>query len=68
MPFLAIENGADDACPSSHAKDIYVATASADKEIELIEDAGHYYKGQPDQLGEAVATVSAWLKRQGLLD
>ena len=68
VPFLIIENGADDACPSSHAKDLYAAAASADKEIELIEDAGHYYKGQPRQLGEAVATVSAWLNRQRLLD
>ena len=66
VPLLTIENGADDACPSSHAKDIYAATASADKEIILIEGAGHYYKGQPDQLAEAVAIVSEWLSRQGL--
>ena len=66
VPLLTIENGADDACPSSHAKDIFAATASADKEMTLIEGAGHYYKGQPDQLAEAVAVVSAWLSRQGL--
>ena len=55
-----------DACPSSHANDIYAAAASKDKDIKLIEGAGHYYKGQPDKLNEAIAVLSGWLSRQGL--
>jgi len=68
VPLLTIENGADDACPASHAKEIFAATASAEKEMKIIEGAGHYYKGQPEQMAEAVVAVTDWLGRQGLVD
>ena len=68
VPLLTIENGADDACPASHAKEIFSATASSDKELKIIEGAGHYYKGQPHQLAEAVSIVTGWLKRQKLME
>ena len=68
VPFLTIENGADDACPANHAKMIFEAAGSLDKEKKTIEGAGHYYKGQPEKLIEAVAVITDWLERQRLWD
>ena len=68
VPFLTIENGADDACPASHAKIIFESAGSLDKEMKIIEGAGHYYKDQPAKLSEAVTIISNWLERQGLID
>ncbi len=36
--------------------------------MKIIEGAGHYYKGQPEQMAEAVVAVTDWLGRQGLVD
>jgi len=68
VPFLAIENGADDACPANHAKIIFEAAGSMHKEMKTIEGAGHYYQGQPEKLMEAVTVITDWLERQGLRD
>jgi len=68
VPFLAIENGADDAVPQPHTGLIFRAAASADKTMRVIEGATHYYAGQPAQLAEAVRVCRDWLGARGLLD
>jgi len=65
VPFLSIENGADDAAPASHTRLIHEAAASADKTYRVIEGATHYYLGQPEQLAEAVSICAGWLEERG---
>ena len=67
VPFLAIENGADDAVPQPHTGLIYRAAGSADKTMLVIEGASHYYAGQPRQLAEAVRVCRDWLAARGFL-
>ena len=62
VPFLAIENSADDACPAGHTKRIYVAAGSNDKEMRVVKGAGHYYKNQPKKLEKAVSIISEWMQ------
>ena len=64
VPALVVGNTADDACTPSHTNTIYEAIASADKSMELIQGATHYYFNQPDKLTEAVGVVDAWLKQR----
>lgn len=68
VPLLAIENSADDAVPQPHTKMFFDAAGSADKRMVTIAGADHYYAGQPDELGEAVRIVIAWLQERGLLE
>jgi alpha-beta hydrolase superfamily lysophospholipase len=68
VPFLAIENGADDAVPQPHTGLIFRAAASADKTLRVIEGATHYYAGQPAQLAEAVRVCRDWLDARGLVE
>ena len=64
VPFLSVENGADDAAPASHTRAIHAAAGSADKTYRVIEGANHYYKDQPDKLAEAVAVCGTWLEER----
>lgn len=68
VPFLAIENSADDAAPQPHTGMIYRAAASTDKTFRVIEGATHYYAGQPKQLAEAVDLQRGWLAERGLIE
>lgn len=68
VPFLAIENSADDAVPQPHARIIHDAAASRDKTFEVIKGATHYYQGQPELLQQAVDLCVGWMDKQGLLD
>ena len=68
VPFLSIENSADDAAPASHTRLIHESAASKDKEMHVIKGATHYYLGQPELLAQAVDTVTDWLGRKGLAD
>jgi len=68
VPFLAIENSADDAVPQPHTGMIFQAAASKDKTMKVIKGATHYYLGQPDQLEEAMTTTMGWLRERKLLD
>jgi pimeloyl-ACP methyl ester carboxylesterase len=68
VPFLAIENSADDAVPQTNTKTIYDAAASRDKTMHVIKGATHYYQGQPELLQEAVDTCLGWMDRQKLRD
>ncbi|MCW5772549.1 MAG: alpha/beta fold hydrolase [Rhodospirillaceae bacterium] len=68
VPFLAIENGGDDAVPQPHTHKIYEAAASKDKTMKLIKGATHYYQGQPELLKEAVNINLTWMRERNLLD
>lgn len=65
-PLLVIENGADDAVPQPHCGMIYAASTSADKTMQVIDGASHYYAGQPQQLAQAVTLTRDWLATRGL--
>lgn len=66
-PLLVIENGADDAVPTTHPKMLFEAAASADKTYRIIQRATHYYAGQPELLDEATALIRGWLGERRLL-
>lgn len=66
VPFLAIENGADDAVPQPHTRKVFDAVANPDKSFTVIEGATHYYAGQPDKLEEVTKLTGRWLKERGL--
>ncbi len=68
VPFLAIEHSADDAVPQTHTGQIYRAVASADKTMQAIHGATHYFVGQPDLMREAVSLTTDWLCERGLID
>lgn len=67
VPMLAIEHGADDAVPQPHTRRIYEAAASADKRMEVIQGATHYFRDQPQQLQQAVDLCVGWMESRGLL-
>ena len=68
VPFLAVENSADDAVPQPHTRIIHDAAASKDKTMKVIKGATHYYQGQPAQLQEALDVWVGWMRRQKLMD
>ena len=68
VPFLAVENSADDAVPQPHTKIIHDAAASEDKTMKVIKGATHYYHGQPAQLQEALDVWVGWMRKQKLMD
>ena len=68
VPFLALENSADDAVPQPHTRIIHDAAASRDKTMKVIKGATHYYQGQPEQLQQAVEVWVGWMRKQNLID
>ena len=68
VPFLAIENTADDAVPQPHTGKIHAAAASKDKTMTIIKGATHYYQGQPELLKQAVEINLGWMRERKLLD
>jgi pimeloyl-ACP methyl ester carboxylesterase len=66
VPFLAIENCADDCVPQPHMGLLHDAVASADKSFVRIEGATHFYAGQPELLERAAAEVVNWLRARRL--
>ncbi|MGV6871929.1 alpha/beta hydrolase [Pseudochelatococcus sp. B33] len=68
VPFLAIENSADDAVPTYHTPMIFEAAASADKTFAVIEGGTHYYAGQPDHLKQVVTLQLAWARERNLIE
>jgi alpha-beta hydrolase superfamily lysophospholipase len=68
VPYLVVENSADDACTPSHAQRLWDGYRGPDRERAVIKGATHYYLGQPRQLAEAVQVVTGWMERKGLLD
>lgn len=68
VPFLAIENSADDAVPQPHVGAVFAAAASPDKVMRVIKGANHYYAAQPDLLAETAGIVRDWLVERDLLE
>ena len=68
VPFLAIENSADDAVPQPHTGMIHRAAVSTDKTFHVIKGATHYYAGQPEQLAEVLILQRRWLAARRLLE
>lgn len=68
VPFLAIENTADDAVPQPHTERIYNAAGSKDKTFRQIKGATHYYVAQPELLQQAVDMQMSWMRERKLLD
>jgi len=61
VPTFVLENGADDATPAAHPRRIYELLGSADKRYACLEEATHYYQGQPELLERALSACGAWL-------
>lgn len=68
VPLLVVENSADDAAPASHPKMIFDAAAQTDREYNVIRNATHYYKGQPELLTQAVRITQNWMASKGLIE
>jgi len=68
VPFLTIENSADDAVPQPHTGRVYAAAKSKDKIMKVIKGATHYYQQQPELLKQALDTTLAWGRERKLLD
>jgi pimeloyl-ACP methyl ester carboxylesterase len=60
-PLLVLENGADDAVPPSHPKEVFAAAHMQDRQYQRVENATHYYKDQPRELEEAVKVAHGWI-------
>jgi hypothetical protein len=67
IPFMIIENTADDACPRADTQAMFDASPRADKERFVIKGASHYYSGQPEHLAQAVGAVRHWLEQRHLV-
>ncbi|MCB2030920.1 MAG: alpha/beta hydrolase, partial [Rhodoferax sp.] len=68
VPMLAIEHSADDAVPQPHTRRIFEACASADKTMECIRGATHYFSGQPELLDQAARMCIDWMQERRLLE
>lgn len=68
VPLLVIENEADDCVPQPHARMLFDAAGSADKQFHLVRGASHYYAGQPECMQEAAVLTQRWLRERGLLE
>lgn len=66
VPVLVVGNTADDGITPEHTKRLHAAVAHDDKELAWIQDANHYYFGQPEKAVEAARTCADWLERHGL--
>jgi pimeloyl-ACP methyl ester carboxylesterase len=68
VPFLAIENTADDGAPAAHMHEVFAACTSADKQYVTVKGANHYYAGQPELLDIASGATLGFLRERGLAD
>jgi pimeloyl-ACP methyl ester carboxylesterase len=68
VPFLAIENTADDGAPQAHMQEVFAACASGDKHYVTVKGANHYYAGQPELLDIASGATLEFLRERGLVD
>lgn len=66
-PMLIMENGADDAVPTSHVRDVLDVVKDRNPRYALIENANHYYRDQPALMEEAVDVMTTWLAENNLL-
>lgn len=68
VPFLAIENSADDGAPTTHMHEVFEACASPSKDYVTIKGANHYYAGQPELVEQASQVTLDFLRKHSLID
>ena len=61
-PILIVENGADDAVPTSHMREVRGAVPAENSAYRFIAGANHYYRDQPQRMDEAVEVITQWLE------
>jgi pimeloyl-ACP methyl ester carboxylesterase len=66
VPLLAIENGADEAAPASHMRDVFAASRSADKTYIVVNGANHYYRDQPTLLANSSQSAFEWITHRNM--
>lgn len=67
VPTLVIGNTADDGITPSHTHNLYNAVGNENKELVWIQDANHYYFGQPEKAQESAKTCNRWLEENNLI-
>jgi pimeloyl-ACP methyl ester carboxylesterase len=67
VPFMIIENTADEACPRADTQAFFDAAPRPDKEIFINKGATHYFAGQPEHLKRAINKVQDWLAQKQLI-
>jgi len=67
VPTLVIGNTADDGITPSHTHNLYNAVGNENKALIWIQDANHYYFGQPEKSKESAETCYAWLSKNNLI-
>jgi pimeloyl-ACP methyl ester carboxylesterase len=68
VPFLSIENTADDGAPPSHMREVFDACMSTTKQYAQIKGANHYYAGQPELVTEASYVTLRYLAKHNLCE
>jgi pimeloyl-ACP methyl ester carboxylesterase len=68
VPYMIIENSADNACPVTHTRDMFQAVSHSDKELVTVKGANHYYMNQKDKLAEAIGITIDWMLRKKLVE
>ena len=67
VPTLVIGNTADDGITPSHTNNLFKAIGNEKKKLVWIQDANHYYFGQPEKAIESAETCHEWLKENKLI-
>ena len=67
VPTLVIGNTADDGITPSHTHNLYNAIGNEEKQLVWIQDANHYYFGQPEKSQESSIVCSNWLTENKLI-
>jgi len=67
VPTLVIGNTADDGITPSHTNNLFKAIGNEKKKLVWIQDANHYYFGQPEKAKESAETCHEWLKENNLI-
>lgn len=67
VPTLVIGNTADDGITPSHTNNLFKAIGNEKKKLVWIQDANHYYFGQPEKAKESAETCHEWLKENKLI-
>jgi pimeloyl-ACP methyl ester carboxylesterase len=65
VPVLVLVNGADDAVPPSHPRQVFDAVGHDDRDLIELPGANHYFNGedQRSHLGTAADLIHEWLHR-----
>ena len=67
VPTLVIGNTADDGITPSHTHNLFNAIGNEKKQLAWIQDANHYYFGQPEKSKESAKVCLNWLTDNNLI-